>query len=78
MYLGHLPVRPGRPIVHLNEKGAQLMGYGTVAEVRAEKDLLRLRERLDQTYQYLTSRDSLWPPNKVLPPCADGRVRWRK
>jgi PAS domain S-box-containing protein len=37
-------------LLYLNERGAKLMGYETVEEVLAEKDIFRLRERLDQTF----------------------------
>ena len=44
---------PDGRIQYLNEKGARLMGYGTGVELLAEKDLFRLWERVDQTYQVL-------------------------
>ncbi|MBA3665191.1 MAG: PAS domain S-box protein [Bacteroidetes bacterium] len=48
-------------VLYLNKKGANLMGYSSVEEVLAVKDVSKLREKLDSTFRVLDEKGVPFP-----------------
>ena len=51
-------------IIYLNEKGARQMGYETVKDVLAEKDVFQFRKKLDETFEVLDESGTPLPVDK--------------
>ncbi len=51
-------------IIYLNEKGAHQLGYATIEEVLAEKDVFEFRRKLDETFKVLDEWGKPLPTDK--------------
>ena len=51
-------------ILYLNEKGAEQLGYATIEEVLAEKDIFSFRKKLEETFTVLDENGKPLPSDK--------------